>query len=208
MLDCKVLGSKCVSTLDSNGSGYSETHFGHQCPTFDYLDINIVVDRRFYDYSIKTLSYIGPHRRTQEVFASAQEIYWKQACVLLRMNSYQQTYISAFTPPCFSEYCGDDPNWPGFDAVAVDGVNSSTLLNTLRSTVLKYQPDAHYHAFHLFSGATFGDGPIGLAFSAWEACIPSTPLRRTKLAFGVNQISASSLLFLQAMLFAHELGHK
>lgn len=169
--------------------------FGKTCTAWDWLDVRIATDKKFKN------SYEDHTSRAQAVFAEAAEIYWKESCVSLYMWSYESTVgNSNWVTPFFGwswdfmvtfsheSGCPDSNQVPKFGALQI-----------LQSTVNVRQYNAYRDAWHMFSGVNFSRTTIGCAYF--------NPCKSKLFGFGVNEITFNTNLHLQAVLFAHELGH-
>ena len=165
------------------------TRFGKTCTSWDWLDVRIATDKKFKD------KYSDHTSKAQAVFAEAAEIYWKESCVWLYMWHYESTV--------------GNPNWITPNGQHLDtrlsgstthsGCNGYGVLDIFGETARANQPNVYRDAWHLFSGANFSGNTIGCA--ALNVC------KSVSSGYGVNQITFSTSLRLQAVLFAHELGH-
>lgn len=165
------------------------TRFGKTCNTWDYLDVRIATDQRFKNV------YSSHQSRAQAVFAEASEIYWLESCVYLYMWGYESTVSNSnwVTP------------WYGWSwdflvgYLTGSGCGEFGALQIMSETVQARQNSAYRDAWHMFSGVNFDGNTIGCAWT--NVCQSKTH------GFGVNQITFTSNLRLQGVLFAHELGH-
>lgn len=133
--------------------------------------------------------------RAQAVFAEAQQIYWKESCVWIYMYGYESTVGN-------SNYI--TTNGQHLDTRLANGANSGCsnygMLDIFQETMNAKRSGAYRDAWHLFTGARMVDGSnVGCAYR--DRC------QSRYSGYGVNWITFTTNLRLQAVLFAHELGH-
>jgi len=166
--------------------------YGVTCTRWDYLTVRIVTDKKFKE------RYPDHKSRAQAIFAEAQEIYWKESCVWLYMYGYENSDGNSLW------------NWgSGWNLDNILGYYGSNLdcgcnsdygaLDWFERIVKRNQYNEYRDAWHLFSGAPFSGSCIGCAYT--NVC------QSKEAGFGANEITFTTNLRKQAVLFAHELGH-
>jgi hypothetical protein len=159
--------------------------YGKTCNVWDYLGVNIVTDQTFSNY------YSSHSSQAQAIFAEAQKIYWKESCVWLYMPRYENSVGDSdwtwgtTTFDAYLRYYGQQYGCNGaLDILAFFGKNK--------------RPSENRDVWHLFSHSNWQ----GAAGCAWVNTCKSADT-----GYGVSRFNWTTNLRLQAVTFAHELGH-
>lgn len=172
----------------------SKTLWGRTCYQWDYLDIALVTDEQFRD------TYPYDYWRARAIFTEAASIYWKASCVHLWIYSYDSTV--------------DDPTWTwhghNMDTILswVPDSGCGTDYGTLqvfRQVCIDNKDSLYRDAMHLFTGNLFtNDGHWGCAWGDYNG---ERACHSKNIGYGVESMTSTADLRLQAVIFAHELGH-